>query len=453
MGWVNMGPSCRKRVRDNTDRMKTLQDWLDHCERLHPKNIDMGLDRVRAVAERMGIRFNCPVITVAGTNGKGSTCAMLEAILGQSGYKTGVYTSPHLVHFEERLRLHGEPVTVDPLVEAFARVERARCQVPPDVSLTYFEFSTLAILDLMARAELDVAILEVGLGGRLDAVNIVDPDCAVITSVDLDHMEFLGPDRESIGREKAGIMRTGRPVIVSDPVPPQSVLDHALEISADLWRLGVDFNFSGDKQQWAWAGRDRRYAGLAYPALRGANQLLNASGVLAALTALRDRLPVTAQAVRNGLAMVALPGRFQIVPGEPTLVLDVAHNPHAAAALAVNLDAMGFFPTTHAVFGAMADKDLLPMFERLNPIIDRWYFTDLPIARAETGARLLTRWQATNARADASAQAFADPAQALQAAVAQAEPADRIIVFGSFHTVGGVLKDGVPRLSARHMNP
>jgi len=448
-----MAASCRKQVRDNTVHMKTLQDWLDHCERLHPKNIDMGLDRVSAVAERMGIRFTCPVITVAGTNGKGSTCAMLEAILGQSGYKTGLYTSPHLVHFEERLRLHGEPVTVDPLVQAFERVERARCQVPPDVSLTYFEFSTLAILDLMTRADLDVAILEVGLGGRLDAVNIVDADCAIITSVDLDHMEFLGPDRESIGREKAGVMRTGRPVIVSDPVPPQSVLDHALEIGADLWRLGVDFNFSGDKQQWAWAGRDRRYAGLAYPALRGANQLLNASGALAALTALRERLPVTAQAVRNGLAMVALPGRFQIVPGEPTLVLDVAHNPHAAAALAVNLDAMGFFPTTHAVFGAMADKDLPPMFERLNPIIDRWYFTDLPLARAETGARLTERWQATNTRADASAQAFADPLQALRAAVAQAEPADRIVVFGSFHTVGGVLKDGVPRLSARHMNP
>ncbi|MEP6970546.1 MAG: bifunctional tetrahydrofolate synthase/dihydrofolate synthase [Betaproteobacteria bacterium] len=434
-------------------RMKTLQDWLDHCERLHPKNIDMGLDRVRAVADRMGILFRCPVITVAGTNGKGSTCAMLEAILGESGYKTGVYTSPHLVHFEERLRLNGEAVALDPLVQAFERVEQARCQVPPDVSLTYFEFSTLAILDIMARAELDVVILEVGLGGRLDAVNIIDPDCAVITSVDLDHMDFLGPDRESIGREKAGIMRTGRPAIVSDPVPPQSLLDHALEIGADLWRLGVDFNFSGDKQQWAWAGRGRRYAGLAYPALRGANQLLNASGVLAALTALRERIPVTAQAVRNGLAMVALPGRFQIVPGEPTLVLDVAHNPHAAAALAVNLDAMGFFPTTHAVFGAMADKDLLAMFERLNPIVDRWYFTDLPIGRAETGARLCTRWETVNKRTDALAQAFGDPAQALRAAVAAADPADRIVVFGSFHTVGGVLKDGVPRLSARHMNP
>jgi dihydrofolate synthase / folylpolyglutamate synthase len=431
----------------------TLADWLDHCERLHPTTIDMGLERVRQVADRMGNHIACPVITVAGTNGKGSTCAMLEAILGQSGYRTGVYTSPHLVHFEERLRLQGQPVAIDLLLQAFARVEQARCQAPPDVSLTYFEFTTLAFLDVMARAELDVVILEVGLGGRLDAVNIIDADCAVITSVDLDHMEFLGPDRESIGREKAGIMRTGRPVVVSDPVPPQSVLDHAREIGADLWRMGVDFNFSGDKQQWAWSGRGRRYAGLAYPALRGANQLLNASGVLAALTALREKLPVTAQAVRNGLALVALPGRFQIVPGEPTLVLDVAHNPHAAAALAVNLDAMGFFPTTHAVFGVMADKDLQPMFERLNPVIDRWYFTDLPLARAETATRLQSRWQSMNTRKDSTSDVFTDPLSALRAAVAAADPADRIVVFGSFHTVGGVLKEGVPRLSARHMNP
>ena len=433
--------------------MKTLTDWLDHCERLHPKNIDMGLERVRSVAERLALRFTCPVITVAGTNGKGSTCAMLAAILGQAGYRTGVYTSPHLVRFEERLRLLGEVVETERLVAAFARVEHARCQVQPPVSLTYFEFSTLAILDIMAHAGLDVAILEVGLGGRLDAVNIVDPDCAVITSVDLDHMEFLGPDRESIGYEKAGIMRTGRPVVVSDPVPPQSVLDRAREIDADLWRFGVDFNFSGDQQQWAWTGRDRRYAGMAYPALRGANQLLNASGVLAALTALREQLPVTAQAVRNGLAMVELPGRFQIVPGQPALVLDVAHNPHSVSALAANLDAMGFFPTTHAVFGAMADKDLALMLQRVNPIIDRWYFTDLPTPRAQTAARLAEQWRALNTRRDVQAQVFADPVQALQAAVLAADPADRIVVFGSFYTVGGVLKDGVPRLPAKNPNP
>ena len=430
----------------------TLNDWLAHIERLHPITIDMGLARVKQVADRMQIRFDCPVITVAGTNGKGSTCAMLECILGQAGYKTGVFTSPHLVHFEERLRLLGEAVKAAELVAAFERVEAARLQGGDEVSLTYFEFSTLAMLDIMARSNLDAVILEVGLGGRLDAVNIIDTDCAVITSIDLDHMEYLGPDRESIGREKAGIMRTGRPVVVSDPVPPQSIIDRAMEVGADLWRMGTDFNFSGDKQQWAWAGRGRRYSGLAYPALRGANQLMNASGVLAALTALRERLPVTAQAVRNGLAFVELPGRFQIVPGQPTLVLDVAHNPHSAAALAANLDAMGFFPTTHAVFGVMADKDLAAMFAKLGPMIDRWYFTDLPLPRAATSADLVDRWTAQNTRKDTSASAFADPMAALQAAVSAADPADRIVVFGSFHTVGGVLQQGIPRLQAKHLN-
>ena len=434
-----------------TQSFTTLPEWLAYCEQLHPKNIDMGLERVRTVAERMGLRFACPVITVAGTNGKGSTCAMLESILGQAGYKTGVYSSPHLVHFEERLRLQGESVQADALVAGFAAVERARVQ-DAVVSLTYFEFSTLAIFDVMQRSSLDVVILEVGLGGRLDAVNIIDTDCAIITSIDLDHMELLGSDRESIGFEKAGIMRTGRPVVVSDPVPPQSVLDRALEVGADLWRVGEDFNISGDKQQWGWAGRGRRYSGLAYPALRGANQLVNAAGVLAALTAVRELLPVTAQAVRNGLAFVELTGRFQIIPGQPTLVLDVAHNPHSVAALAANLDAMGFFPTTHAVFGAMADKDLASMFAKLNPLIDNWYFTDLPLPRAAKASALMALWQAQNTRKDTEAATFADPVQALQAAIAVADPADRIVVFGSFHTVGGVLAQGVPRLLAKHLN-
>jgi dihydrofolate synthase/folylpolyglutamate synthase len=434
------------------ETLSTLEDWLAHCERLHPTTIDMGLERVRTVAQRMAIRFDCPVITVAGTNGKGSTCAMLECILGQAGYRTGLFTSPHLVHFEERLRLLGQSVDAAHLVAGFAAVERARTQNGDVISLSYFEFSMLAIFDVMMRSALDVVILEVGLGGRLDSTNIIDADCAIITSIDLDHMEILGPDRESIGFEKAGIMRTGRPVIVSDPVPPQSVLDRALEVGADLWRVGQDFNVSGDQQQWGWAGRGRRYSGLAYPALRGANQLVNAAGVLAALTALRDRLPVTAQAVRNGLAFVELPGRFQIIPGQPTLVLDVAHNPHSVAALAANLDAMGYFPTTHAVFGAMADKDLALMLSRVNPLMDRWYFTDLPTARAAKGAALMERWQAQNTRRDASAAAFADPMQALQAAIAAADPADRIVVFGSFHTVGGVLAQGVPRLLAKHLN-
>ena len=424
--------------------MQTLDDWLAHCERLHPKHIELGLERVRAVAERMALRFDCPVFTVAGTNGKGSTCAMLEAILQQAGFRTGVYTSPHLVRFEERCRIRGEAVDASELIAACARVEGAR----GDIALTYFEFTTLAILAVLARAGLDAVILEVGLGGRLDAVNLIDADCAIITSVDIDHAELLGDTREQIGLEKAGILRTGRPAIVSDPVPPQSVIDRATEIGADLWLPGRDFNYSGDRQQWAWAGRGRRYAGLAYPALRGANQLINASGVLAALEALRPRLPVTAQALRNGLAMVELPGRFQVVPGQPALVLDVAHNPHAVAALALNLDAMGFFPTTHAVFGAMADKDLAPMLQRMDPIVDRWYFTDLPTPRAARGAALQAQWQALTQRRDAASALFDTPQAALAAAAAAATPADRIAVFGSFYTVGGVLEQGVPHLQA-----
>ena len=425
--------------------MQNLQDWLAHCERLHPRTIEMGLERSQTVAARMELRFDCPVITVAGTNGKGSTCAMLEAIALQAGWRTGVYTSPHLVDFQERCRIRGDIVQPADLVPHFERVEVAR----GEISLTYFEFTTLAIMSLLAATSLDVVILEVGLGGRLDTVNIIDADCAVITSIDLDHMELLGTDREAIGREKAGILRAGRPAIVSDPVPPQSVIDRANAIGADLWLLGRDFNFSGDPQQWSWAGRGRRYAGLAYPALRGANQLLNASGVLAALESLRERLPVTAQAIRNGFSMVELPGRFQVVPGQPALVLDVAHNPHSVAALAANLDAMGFYPTTHAVFGAMADKDLAPMLRKMGPLVDRWYFTDLDTPRAARADDLLARWTAQETRKDVAGSSHASPMTALREAAAAADPADRIVVFGSFYTVGGVLKEGIPRLQAK----
>ena len=440
-----------------------LADWLNYCERIHPTTIELGLDRVRVVAQRLGLgsTLSCPVITVAGTNGKGSTCAMLDAIYSAAGYRTGVYTSPHLVRFEERCRVLGEAVNSSTLIASFADVESARFEKDTEhhspISLSYFEFTTLAILLTLNRAGLDLIILEVGLGGRLDAVNLIDTDCAVITSIDLDHMEFLGPDREAIGFEKAGIMRTGCPVVVSDPMPPQSVIDRAREIDADLWRAGHDFSFGGDKQQWGWATSaargSRRYSGLAYPALRGANQLVNASGVLAVLEALRTQLPVNAQAVRNGLAMVELPGRFQIIPGQPTLVLDVAHNPHSVAALVANLDAMGYHPTTHAVFGAMADKDLSAMFARIGPVVDRWYFTDLPTSRAASGAALKDQWEAQAGPKAGPAEVFASPEQALAAAVAAADPADRIVVFGSFYTVGGVLLNGTPRLSAKHLSP
>ena len=305
---------------------------------------------------------------------------------------------------------------------------------------------------MMADAALDVVILEVGLGGRLDAVNVMDADCAIITSIDLDHTALLGTDRDSIGLEKAGIMRAGKPVVISDPVPPDSVVHHANALGADVWLLGKDFNFSGDQLQWSWAGRGRRYSGLAYPALRGANQLLNASGVLAALEVMRPQLPVTAQAIRNGLAMVELAGRFQIVPGEPVLVLDVAHNPHSVAALAANLDAMGFYPTTHAVLGAMADKDLESMLKKLLPLVDAWYFTDLPLPRASSAQQLANQWTAMNTRKDVHTSVHETPQKALDAAILAANPTDRILVFGSFYTVGGVLQQGIPKLHAKHLS-
>jgi len=446
---------------------QTLADWLAHCERLHPVTIDMGLERVAQVWQRLGVTLGTPcgteddgrdapvVFTVAGTNGKGSTCAMLEGILQASGFKVGVYGSPHLVHFEERCRLLGKLVSAEQLLPHFEAVEAAR----GDTALTYFEFTTLVIMRLLATSGLDAVVLEVGLGGRLDAVNVVDPDCAIITSVDLDHMDFLGPDRESIGREKAGIMRAGRPAVVSDPQPPASVVAHAEAIGADLWLFGRDFNYAGDRQQWSWGGRSKRFNSMAYPALRGANQLLNAAGVLAALEAVRQRLPVSAQAVRTGLATVELPGRFQIIPGQPTLILDVAHNPHAAATLAANLDQMGFSPRTHAVWGAMADKDLVGMVRKLYPIVDAWYCCDLPTPRAASATQLVQALQSDEltstsmVKRDVALSTHGSPMDALHAALAAADPADRIVVFGSFFTVGGVLHEGLPRLNAPHLQP
>ena len=435
----------------------TLAGWLAHCEQLHPVTIDMTLDRVVAVRDRLALRFSVPVVSVAGTNGKGSSCAMLESVALQAGYRVGLYIKPHLVHFEERCRINGEMASAESLLPHFAAVEAAR----GEITLTWFEFTTLVVMRALAAAPLDLVILEVGMGGRLDAVNTVDADCALITCIALDHTEFLGNTREAIGFEKAGIMRTGCPVVVSDPEPPASLQAHADVMGADLWQLGRDFNFQGDKQQWAWRGRQQRFNSLAYPALRGANQLLNAAGVLAVFEALRERLPINAQAVRNGLAMVELPGRFQIIPGQPTLVLDVAHNPQSVAALANNLEQMGYFPETHAVFGAMRDKDLAGLLAHLMPLVDHWYLSDLPPARAASAAELETAVKAAAAAGAPAASAgrrttvtlYASPEAALRAAAAAADSADRIVVFGSFYTVGGVLKHGLPRLSAPHLGP
>ncbi|HJV85638.1 MAG TPA: bifunctional tetrahydrofolate synthase/dihydrofolate synthase [Noviherbaspirillum sp.] len=420
----------------------TLSDWLAKLETMHPKAIDMGLERVAQVKDRLGIRFDCPVIIVGGTNGKGSTCAMLESILLQAGYRVGTYTSPHLLDFNERARLNGELASDEALIEQFAAVEAGR----GEVSLTYFEFTTLAVMRLFAQARPDAVIFEVGLGGRLDAVNVLDADVAIVTSVDIDHTDYLGSTREEIGFEKAGIFRPGKTAICGDPIPPQSLVDHAQAIGADLWLFGRDYNYAGDKQQWNYGGRGQRRNSLGYPALRGANQLLNAAAALAALEALRNRLPVGAQEVRNGLVMVDLPGRFQVLPGRPTVILDVAHNPHAAATLAQNLNHMAFHPYTYAVFGAMQDKDISGIIAQIKDKIDHWCVTDLPLPRAATAEQIRQKLldagviPEAKAGAERTIQTFSSPAAAYANALSRAGENDRIAVFGSFLTVAGVME-------------
>ena len=461
------------------DAHASLNDWLAYVEALHSKPIDMGLDRVRAVALQMGWNLSAylmdktadgfdqtavvsdkepVVITVAGTNGKGSTCAMLESILLQSGYKVGMYTSPHLINFTERARINGEVVDEAGMVSALRKVELAR----GTTSLSYFEFTTLAILDVFFTRQLDVLVLEVGLGGRLDAVNIINADCAVITSIDIDHVEYLGPTREHIGREKAGVFRSGRPAIVSDPQPPASLLEVAADKKVDLWLFGRDFNYQGDRQQWGYAGRAVRRGAIAYPALRGANQLLNASAVLAALESLRGRLAIPAQSVRQGFALVDWPGRFQVLPGLPAIVLDVAHNPHAAAHLRSNLDGMGFHPFTHAVFGMLADKDVEAVIAHLKDKVDHWHLVSTSGPRGLSASQLLEKLRNQGVQGEAfdwaasaksrreggiakqspekTVQIYDQIAQAFNVAKEGADQNDRIVVFGSFLTVAAVMK-------------
>ncbi len=419
----------------------TLPDWLAMLETRHSETqINMGLDRVQAVKARLQLAFACPVIMVAGTNGKGSTCAMLESVLLRAGYKVGLYIKPHFLDFNERARVLGEMASDEQLVASFNAVEAVRGDTP----LTYFEFTTLAILHLLSQAQLDVAILEVGLGGRLDAVNVIDADVAIVTSVDIDHTDYLGDTREAIGFEKAGIFRAGKAAICSDPVPPQSLIDHAAAIGADLWLMGRDFNYSGDKQQWNYGGREQRRNSLAYPSLRGANQILNATAVLAALEVLKLKLPVGAQEVRTGLVTVELPGRFQVLPGRPSVILDVAHNPHAASALNQNLGNMGFHPYTYAVFGSMHDKDIDGVLAAMSEHVDHWCLAGLPSPRAATASELAAKVQIMLEdkpdSGDHTVSVFDDPAQAFANAMSRAGENDRIVVFGSFLTVAGVMK-------------
>jgi dihydrofolate synthase / folylpolyglutamate synthase len=423
----------------------TLDAWLAHLEAAHPVGIDMGLTRIGRVKDALGLQFDCPVITVGGTNGKGSTCAIIEAILLKAGFRVGCHTSPHLLAFNERARIDGADASDADLLPHFEAVEKARASLPEPVSLTYFEFTTLAILHLFASRGLDAVILEVGLGGRLDAVNIVDTDCAVVTSIDIDHTDYLGDTREKIGFEKAGIFRADKPAICGDPQPPQSLIDHAEAIGADLWLVGRDFRYEAqpgnERQQWSYLGREQRRSALAYPALRGANQLINTSAALAALEALRGYLPVSAQDIRLGLANVELAGRFQVLPGKPQIILDVAHNPHAAAVLAQNLGNMGYFPYTYAVFGAMSDKDIDGIVSRLKGEVDHWNVAALPTPRAASPEQLeaALREAGVNEGPESSVSRFDSAAEAFRDALSRATENDRILVFGSFYTVAGVM--------------
>jgi dihydrofolate synthase/folylpolyglutamate synthase len=415
-----------------------LADWLAHLEHLHPRGqagIELGLDRIRQVSQALGQRQTCPVITVGGTNGKGSTCALLERMLLAAGYRVGVYTSPHLLRYNERVRLNGVPADDAAFCAAFARVEATRGEVP----LTYFEFGTLATWEMFADANLDVIILEVGLGGRLDATNIYAADCAIVTTVALDHMDFLGDTREAIGYEKAGICRSGRPLICGDADPPASLIEACRLASADFQCLGRDFGFLRQEGQWQYWGKGgRKLGGLAFPALRGDCQLNNASCAIAALDAVHERLPVTAQDIRRGLAEVEVAGRCQVLPGRPQIVLDVAHNPQAATELARSIGNMGFARTTWAVFGMMADKDIAGVIDAMQHRVDRWLPCDLPGPRAATAASLAGI--IAKVGAGETARGFESPAAALLYAQENAGDDDRILAFGSFLTVAGVMR-------------
>jgi len=414
---------------------RTLADWLDHIERQHPVSIDMGLERVRAVAVRLGLpRPARNVITVAGTNGKGSTVAFIEAIARAAGWRVGAYTSPHLLAYNERVRIDGREASDAELVAAFEAVDAAR----GDTTLTYFEYGTLAALWLFARARLDLAVLEVGLGGRLDATNIVDPDVAVITTVDLDHQAFLGDDREAIGREKAGIARAGRPLVLGEDDPPASVLRHAYAIGAAAIRANCDFFFEplppggrSDGREWRW--REPGYAvELPRPALDAPAQRRNAATAIAALRALGRRLPKPA--IVQGVATAHVPGRLQRIERDGVeVLLDVGHNPQAARELAAALAARPAHGRSFAVYAALRDKDAAAVASALAGIIDGWYLAGLDAGgRGQDAAALAARLQGTAAQ---GGRRYPDVATALHAAIAQARAGDRILVFGSFHTV------------------
>lgn len=413
-----------------------LAAWLAHLETRNLQAIVLGLDRVRAVADRLGLKPGFPVITVGGTNGKGSVCAYLEAMLEAAGYRTGVYVSPHLLRYNERVRIGGHDATDAGLCRAFAAVEAARGETP----LTYFEQGTLAALWLFREADIDVAVLEVGLGGRLDAVNIWDADAAVVTSVDLDHQAFLGDTREAIGFEKAGIYRPGRAAICGDPEPPHSLLNHAASIGADLLRIGQEIGFQVEEGSWTCRVGEARFPALPRPAMPGGHQYGNAACAIAALHTLRERLPVTLRDLRAGIATARQPGRFQVIGQAPLRILDVAHNPHAARALALNLADLPPTGEIHAVFAMLADKDVAEVVAPLAARITHWHIAGLAGPRGLSAGELGRYLEA----AGLAFTPYADPGAAWDAACRGRGAADTILAFGSFHTVADVLAHLTP---------
>lgn len=417
-------------------RFNTLPEWLAWQERLHPNAIDLGLDRVRRVLVSLGLeRPDYRVLTVGGTNGKGSCAAYAETMLRAAGYRVGCYTSPHLLSYNERVRVDGVEVSDAEFCEAFERVDAAR----GDTSLTYFEFGTLAALFIFARCGIDAAVLEVGLGGRLDAVNVLDADAAIVASVGLDHQDWLGPDRESIGFEKAGIYRSGRPALCGDRSPPASLLRHAESIGAALQVLGRDFDCKMESAGWSFEGGRQGHGLLPPPALPGRIQYDNAATVIAALTALQLLLPVPVEAVAAGLRGVSLPARFQRIPGPVECILDVAHNPDAARVLAENLRAAPVPGRSFGVAGMFKDKLAEEVARALAPCLDRWFLGGLAGPRGQSAAALAARVHTVAPAAEIAEHGSVTEAHA--AAQRAARPGDRLVVFGSFHTVAEILKD------------
>lgn len=414
-------------------RFQKLEEWLQWQQELHPKAIDLGLERVRQVADRLGLLQRRPlVITVGGTNGKGSCIAYLEAILAAAGYRVGTYTSPHLLRYNERVRIAGEPVADAELVDAFARIDTAR----GEVSLTYFEFGTLAAVDLFQRAGCEVWLLEVGLGGRLDAVNVLDADIAVLTSISLDHTDWLGADLESIGAEKAGIFRAGRVAIFGAADIPASVAREATKVGAELWRAGQEYQYRVTADQWSFTGPRGQWTALPRPALAGRHQYANAAAALAALQAAGERLPVTAEQVAVGLAAVQLSGRQQIVPGAVEWLLDVAHNRDGVASLAAALRERPVAGRCHAVFAQMQRKELAEVLGTLAAQVDCWWLLELPDADARPAAEVaaVLRQSGLQVAGQGSSEGL------FEAVAAAARPEDRVLVFGSFRTVEEALR-------------